>query len=299
VNWADRVVVHAAHQDGLITTAQCADVGLTPDQIKRLCRTGVWRPVLRGVYQVWGFGRTPMVRAALLATGPQAVAMGASAAELFDLPIESPTVHVAVPGRFAVPRRVHGGAVVIHQRELPPSAVITVDGMRSTNPLWTVTDVLLNHNRYVSVPAVDAAIHSGLIDADLIGVDAILRRRRGAIQARAALELVDGRAESPLESRGRLRCVDAKLAPDTLQAEIHDRAGQLIARVDMLWSGRRLVAEADGGQFHEQPDALFRDRSRQNDLIAAGYAVIRFTWEDTLSAVRIPNMVRAALTAPR
>lgn len=296
MNWADRVAVFATGQDGLITAAQCAELGITQDQIKRFCRTGVWRPVLRGVYQVWGFGRTPEVRAALLAAGPQAVAVSASAAQLFGLPIESPRVHVAVPGRRAVPRRVHGDAVVIHQRELPASAVVKIDGMRATNPVWTVADVLLDHNRYAAVPAVDAAVYAGLIsEADMSEVQQRLRGRRGAVHARAALELVDGRAESPLESRGRLRCHDADLSPDQLQAEIRSSDGRLIGRVDMLWSARRLIAEADGAQFHEQPDALFRDRARQNDLIAAGYAVVRFTWEDTLSAVRLPGMIRAAL----
>lgn len=296
MNWADLVVVHASRQNGLITAAQCAEVGITRGQVQRFCRDGVWRPVLRGVYQVWGFGRTHMIRAALMAAGPQAVAMGASAAQLFDLPIESPVVHVAVPGRYALPRKVHGGAVVVHQRELPASAITQIDGMPVTTPLWTVADVLLNHNRYTSVPAVDAAIHSGLLaEADLPAVERLLWRRRGAIQARTALEQVDKRSESPLESRGRLRCADANMAPDTLQADIHGRGGRLIGRVDMLWSARRLVAEADGAQYHDRPDALYRDRARQNELVSAGYAVIRFTWEDTLSAVRLPAMVRAAL----
>jgi hypothetical protein len=161
-------------------------------------------------------------------------------------------------------------------------------------------DLLLDHNRYTSVPAVDAAIHHGLLCSDeLAAVEALLRRRRGAVHAREALDLVDGRAESPLESRGRLRCVDANLKPDALQAELHGPDGRFIGRVDMLWSSRRLVAEADGAQFHDQPDALFRDRARQNELIAAGYAVVRFTWEDTLSAGRIPSMVRAALLRRR
>jgi hypothetical protein len=60
----------------------------------------------------------------------------------------------------------------------------------------------------------------------------------------------------------------------------------------MLWSARNLIAKADGAQFHDRPDALFRNRLRQNELISAGSAVIRFTWEDTLSAVRLPAMVR-------
>ena len=100
-----------------------------------------------------------------------------------------------------------------------------------------------------------------------------------------------------METRGRLRCADAGLGPDDLQVEISDQTGLVLARADMLWRRHRLIAEADGAEFHDRPDALYRDRTRQNDLIAAGFAVVRFTWQDTLSRTRLPRMVLAAMRA--
>jgi predicted transcriptional regulator of viral defense system len=297
MNWADRVAPFASRQNSLISAKQCAEAGISRDQVKHLCRTGEWRHVMRGVYQVWDFGRTHEVRAAMLASGERATVVLDSAARLFGLPLPgAEVVHLAVPGHSAVPRNVHNGGVVIHQRELTAGETTVVDGMRVTTPVRTVADLLLTYNRYAAVPAADAAILKGLLtDDDLARVERMLFRMRGAIKAREALEQVDGRAESPLESRGRLRCRDAGIAPGELQAEIKHADGQLIGRVDMLWPSFRLIAEADGAEFHDRPEALFHDRARQNALVSAGYAVVRFTWEDTLSAVRLPQMVRAAM----
>ena len=119
--------------------------------------------------------------------------------------------------------------------------------------------------------------------------------RRGAVIRRPWLGLADGRAESPLETRGRLRCHDAGMLPDELQAVIRRPDGSTAARVDMLWHEPRLVAEADGAAFHDQPDALFKDRHRQNELAALGFTVVRFTWQDTTDASRLPRMLRRFL----
>jgi very-short-patch-repair endonuclease len=47
--------------------------------------------------------------------------------------------------------------------------------------------------------------------------------------------------------------------------------------VDMLWRSHRLVAELDGRDYHE---ARFEtDREKDANLVAAGYRVLRVTWE--------------------
>jgi very-short-patch-repair endonuclease len=45
----------------------------------------------------------------------------------------------------------------------------------------------------------------------------------------------------------------------------------------MLWRSHRLVAELDGRGYHEQ--RFERDREKDADLVAAGYRVVRVTWE--------------------
>lgn len=47
--------------------------------------------------------------------------------------------------------------------------------------------------------------------------------------------------------------------------------------VDMLWSEERLVVEFDGFKFHGDRRAFENDRRRDQDLVAAGYRVIRVT----------------------
>ena len=48
--------------------------------------------------------------------------------------------------------------------------------------------------------------------------------------------------------------------------------------VDFLWPDQRLVVEVDGYTFHGHRRGFERDRRRDQQLVAAGYRVIRVTW---------------------
>jgi very-short-patch-repair endonuclease len=41
-----------------------------------------------------------------------------------------------------------------------------------------------------------------------------------------------------------------------------------------------IAVEVDGYGEHSKRDTFQRDRTKQNDLIAAGWMVLRFTWTD-------------------
>ena len=47
--------------------------------------------------------------------------------------------------------------------------------------------------------------------------------------------------------------------------------------VDIGFPGHRLEVEIDGREFHSGPAEFERDRWRQNDLVNAGWRVLRFT----------------------
>jgi very-short-patch-repair endonuclease len=64
---------------------------------------------------------------------------------------------------------------------------------------------------------------------------------------------------------------------------------------DLAWPGARLLGEADGASVHNRPEAVFRDRWRQNELANAGWTIVRFTWEDTLRPGCVVYVVRNAL----
>jgi very-short-patch-repair endonuclease len=47
---------------------------------------------------------------------------------------------------------------------------------------------------------------------------------------------------------------------------------------DVLWPAHRLVVEVDGYAYHRHRKAFESDRRRDQELVAAGYRVIRVTW---------------------
>jgi very-short-patch-repair endonuclease len=129
----------------------------------------------------------------------------------------------------------------------------------------------------------DALLHAQLIGADdIAAIGACLGRRRRGRACRSRLALADGRSESPLETRLRLLLHDAGIPPETLQFVVRDAVGYPLARIDLAWPSRLLDVEADGAGPHSDPEALFRDRERQNELIGLGWTVLRFTWADVI-----------------
>jgi hypothetical protein len=117
-----------------------------------------------------------------------------------------------------------------------------------------------------------------------------------ASAARTVLELADPRAESPPESRVRLALVLAGLAP-VPQYDVRHH-GRWIARVDLAFPELKIAIEYDGRAVHEREDVFARDRQRQNELVRAGWIVLRFTAADLRwGAAPVVQQVQAALRA--
>jgi very-short-patch-repair endonuclease len=294
----------AATQHGLITSAQCTALGLAAGQVRERARTGEWRRLCHGVYLIDAHlcdGPAPVdlaVRALLLALGPESLVVLETAAELYGLqglPPSDGALHVSRP---RASRRSHRAGVRVHHLTVPPDQVREVDGLRMTTAIRTLVDLLCRQPRSTAVSLVDSALHLVLIAPDeLADVDRLLRGRPGGARARRWLQLADGRAESPLETRVRLAALDGGVPPDELQYPIHDERGVLLGIADMVWKKQRVIAEADGAGPHSEPQALFRDRRRQNDLANAGWTILRFTWGDTLRGGYIAETVQRALKA--
>lgn len=207
-------------------------------------------------------------------------------------------IHVGLPGRAAKLARVSDPAIVLHQLEHPPGAVVRVNGVAVTEPRLTVSEIILREHRYAAVSVLDSALNRGLLSPEsLAAIPAMIRGRRGAVAARGYLAEADGRAQSPLETRTRLRCVDGRVPPDTLQLEVRDADGYLLGVGDLGWRGPKVIAEADGRDAHGSAEAIFADRRRQNRLVNAGWTILRFTWQDTLHPNYIPHTVHRAIAA--
>ncbi|WCN81679.1 type IV toxin-antitoxin system AbiEi family antitoxin domain-containing protein [Micromonospora sp. LH3U1] len=295
----------AAGQDGMVTLEQALRAGLTRDQVRQLHRSGRWQRLLRGCFVPDAelsdsTLRRARIRAAVVSLGPGAFAVLDTALELHGIAglRRTSQVHVSVPVDRPRPQRALAPWLTVHQVTVGSGDIAVVAGVCATAPLRTVSDVVLRVARYPAVSVLDSALNQGRINAEqLAAIPSLIRGRRGAVAARACLAEADGRAQSPLETRSRLRCVDGRVPPDTLQLEVRDDDGYLLGIGDLGWRGPRVIAEADGRDAHGTPEAAFADRRRQNRLVNAGWTILRFTWQDTLHPNYIPQTVRQAIAA--
>ena len=119
----------------------------------------------------------------------------------------------------------------------------------------------------------------------------------GVEMARTVLGHADGRSESPLETLGRLLITGNGLPAPELQVPIADATG-VFAYADLGWPELRVVVEFDGLLKYDgsDPQALRREKLRQERIEAAGWIVVRLTWRDVVhDSTRSLARVRAAL----
>ena len=111
--------------------------------------------------------------------------------------------------------------------------------------------------------------------------------RRGRARLRA--DRRDRAGAHALGARGRRARPDARAAASripTSTCRSGSAAGGSIP--DFRWPDQRLVVEADGAAWHDNPLAREDDAERQALLEAAGERVIRVTWEQAVRGARRP-----------
>jgi hypothetical protein len=233
------------------------------------------------------------IRAAALVIPPDAAITGRSAAWLWGARLATADDPVDV---VRSPRRRLGLANEIRVRTSPvPSADISdVDGVKVTTPLRTAWELALRLDLVEAVTYCDAIARQGLIAPAALA--SYVRDRAGEHGCRIAgrvFSLIDGRSESPQESRLRLHMALADLPPPVPQYEIRVD-GQFVARVDFAWPDLKVAVEYDG-TWHADTGQLVRDRERLNRLQAAGWYVHHVTFRDMHNVQRIIEEIRRVL----
>jgi hypothetical protein len=157
------------------------------------------------------------------------------------------------------------------------------DGVRCTSPARTLVDLAGMLSDVSLRKAVERAAVLKLLD--LAAVDRSLRSangRRGisALEAIAAeWRTEDGKlpdVRSEFEAKVLPRLLALGLPRPGCNVPMRLEGERLV--VDFLWDEQRLVVETDGRQTHATPVAFQRDRRRDQVLVAAGYRVVRVTW---------------------
>lgn len=119
------------------------------------------------------------------------------------------------------------------------------------------------------------------------------------------MELADGRAESPLETRGRLRIVGAGLPMPELQVEIRSEA-RLVAVVDAWFEGPAVAVEFDGRIKYTDPcrdrspeRVLWEEKRREDELRSLDIRVVRIADADLDARwLRVESRLRQVLATP-
>ncbi len=285
----------AFKQDGVFTAAQAHEAGYSSFRIRRLVADGRWSVVFGKIYADATVGLRPasLARAGALAAGLGAVTSHATAARLVGYVVPpDPEVHLIT----ARNSRVRIAGVRTHRIELPESDITIVEGVVCTNPIRTAVDCLL----WLPEDA-GRALASDALRRRLITVESVRERmhaigqRHGLSRAWSVLGDVGGGAHSEGEVRLHRVLREAGIGGWEANVAIHDAAG-LVGIVDTVFAAEWLVIEFDGKAYHSDDTAFQRDRTRQNRLIALGYTVLRFTWDDLVHRPQeVAGLVRRQL----
>jgi REase_MTES_1575/Transcriptional regulator, AbiEi antitoxin len=289
----------AASHHGLFRQSDASDHQITRSQLRRLVEQGWCTSISHGLYCVAAAPRTgrQAILAEVWAHEPGAVASHRAAAHLEALvgyrnPRPEVTLHRGRNQRRN--QRVHTSLL------LPEAHLTVIDGIPTTRVARTLFDLAGVEPAGRVEVALDDALSRKLCTLRQINqvFFALARRgRRGTASMRALLE---ARGEgyvppaSELERRARRLFVERGLPMPSFEVHLGDQ--ELIGRVDCTWKAERLVVELDGRQYHGSVSAREADRLRDNRLMAAGWRVIRITWDDLRDRPdEIVDQIRAAL----
>jgi hypothetical protein len=254
--------------------------------------------IYRNVYVPKGVELSATTRAiaAWLWSGRDATVAGLSAAAVH----RSKWIDASLPAELirSVPCTVDG--IVIHRESLADGEACVVRGIPATTPARTAYDLGRRESLTTAVIRLDALANAtGLKPFDVELVAQHHPGARGLVQLRDAIDLMDGGAESPQETRTRLLLIAAGFPRPQTQILVCDDFGYLIGRIDMGWLEWKVGVEYDGPQHWTDPGRHARDIDRLAELQAAGWIIVRVSRDilryrpDTFLA-RVRDAMRAA-----
>jgi hypothetical protein len=287
---------------GVWTIGDAHACGLTTDEVEWRVSCGEWQAPRRGVYCDGGLMPSPQMRAwaaVLAAGGPgRAWATGRTRLRMLDLPLvddEDPATgaHDLPHDDVVVRRRIRRRETLHPRRRLVPPKHL---GRVAACPTVSLSQAFVDAAAVLAfdalVCALDAALHRKLLTPARLA--ALVAERRGApysLTLSAAVAAADGRAETPIETLGRLvlQPVLPGLVP---QVVVRNARGRTLARVDLGDERLRLAVEGDGRSTHTGMAA--DDRRRDRTIGVEGWHTERYTWYE---ARRQQDALRARIVA--
>lgn len=274
----------AARQHGVVCTRDLTRAGIEDQEVRRWVASGVWVRLRRGAFvaaDTLAAADAEGRRAVLEATAvvltlerPTAVLSGVSAARVWGLP---------------TPRRLRGTVTLTdpwqHRRgrdyeithaPLPPGSTTTRLGLPVTTLARTVVDCAREWPLEEALILADAARWGDRLTAEeLAGAVSAAADQRGVAAARRMAGLTCDGADSPLETRSRLRLHESDVEIPELQVVVS--TGGVSWEADGLWRRAGVVMACDGRVKSRDPwggrtteEAHWAEKRTRETLIAAG-----------------------------
>ncbi|MGY4710766.1 DUF559 domain-containing protein [Mycolicibacterium sp. CBM1] len=259
--------------------------------ITRSALTRHHRAIYRDVYLRRDVELTALLRARAVWLSTGATLCGLSAAAAFGTKWLDPSA----PAEIVRADRHAAPGIVVHTWDLAPDEVCLAGSMTVTTAARTAFDIGRYAQPERGIPILDALLNATGIRPAAVRVVADRHPgTRGVARLRSTLELVDGGAESPQETKLRLLIVGGGLPPPETQIEFP----YLRIRVDMGWREWKVAVEYDGVQHWTDRRQRAWDIERIAHLEAAGWVVVRVSAEmmsrPTVIVDRVAGKLRAA-----
>jgi hypothetical protein len=268
----------AGRQFGVLSGAQLRELGVGRGAVAKAVRAGRLHRVHRGVYAVGHrVLRVEGIRlAAVLACGPGAVLSHRSAAAHWGL-LATDQVGVDV----TAPRSRQGApGIRLHtSRSLDAQDTTRHEGIPITAIHRTLLDLAATARDDQLERALAQAMYLQLYDHRAI--TDVIARSNGH---RGTKVLEQATRQEPKLTKGAweirmLRLVRSAHLPEPICNRPLHAPDHGECKPDFYWPAHALIVETDGWEAHRTLAAFRSDRAKDAALTAAGYKVLRFTWE--------------------
>jgi len=272
-----------ARRGGWATFADLVEVVSRRTLAAALERGEVQR-IAQGIYALPGL---PADQAAMLAYDGVRSHLSAAAAYGLPLLVAPEKPHVTIPPK----RRPRSG---------PPAVLhwAGTDSDERRDRITSLSRTVVDSSRILpfaeALAVADAALATGRLSQDELLTAAGTMRGPGCPNARMVAAAATRRSGSFLESMLRALLISAGI--DGFEPQVLVTNGQFRARVDLGHQRARLALEADSFEFHGSRRDFTADCSRYDELVAAGWLVLRLTYEHVIGdPAWVVATVRAAL----
>ena len=285
----------AERQHGVFTFGQAEDLLGTQRKLDGLIARGAVERWLPGTYRVCGVPPSwrMQVSAATLSV-PGSLASHRSASILLGVGDFARSRPEIIVERGLRRRRAQKSIVVHETKDLIGADLHQVDGIPCTSLVRTLVDLPAVAHPFKAGDAIDRAARRD---------DTVLKRvasrhlevarkgRTGTVALRALLKergLKGDKVDSSFERKALTLVRSAGFPEPTLQHRVSD--GDFVAYIDLAWPEFLVAMECDSIEHHLSVSAFEHDRHRRRRLVALGWKVIEFSYNDVTK--RRPMVIR-------